>query len=219
MSFLVRSVATVLVLLLSLTEVARPAPAPESAPSEYVQQLQRLLDVYDALNAAVSRRMKANERHVLAKHLMSLSDGFYTLMNAKADLITAIENSPSDSIVRSPRYSSSAGELDHAVRCLQAHLRDKGSRFAAITDLDGYKIELVLRGLTYQKSVTLQGIAAKQGLPDIENPIRLREAVLNDAREAKLLAEQLYRLSAQYAVLFDRSVIGRAPTKCAYPRS
>jgi hypothetical protein len=80
---------------LALLSAGASAVAVENPLSTYTRTLVDLMNVFGKLDRAAADRMMENERYLLARLMLRMSNGFYALMYAKADLVKAMEDSSS----------------------------------------------------------------------------------------------------------------------------
>lgn len=179
----------------------------ESPQSPYTQQLIDLLNVFSKLDKVVAERMKANERVLLAKAMVRMSSGFYTIMIAKDEFVSAIRNS-ADFRIDYKTYWPAVKKLSDAAECLAKEFKDKGARIGALNEIDGETIERNLRKGTEVKVNTLRLIM--QTLEIAQAPgsdVELKAVIIADGEKARDLAERLYKKAFELARGLDPNVI------------
>src|SRR6266478_674311 len=172
--------------------------AAENPLSTYTRTLTDLLGVFGKLNMAVADQMKENERHVLARWMLNLSNGFYGLMNAKADLAKAMEESavPGASI-NYRAYVPAVQKLQKEVECVSAQLKDKGARIGALSEIDGISVERNLRAGLEEKVNDLKKVVRDMGIELTgSDELALKATIAADGEKARQTAERLYEMTA-----------------------
>lgn len=209
-----------LFIVLALLSPSALTVAAENPLSTYTITLTDLLKVFSKLNIAVADQMKENERYVLAKWMLNLSSGFYGLMNAKAGLTKAMEESsvPGASINYST-YVPAVQKLQKEVECVSAQLKDRGARIGALREIDGASVESNLRRGLEEKVVDLKKVVRDMGMePSASDGLALKATIEADGEKARQTAEQLYKMTAEFAHLLDPTVIApEHPGPCIKP--
>jgi hypothetical protein len=194
---------------LALLSAGASAVAVENPLSTYTRTLVDLMNVFGKLDRAAADRMMENERYLLARLMLRMSNGFYALMYAKADLVKAMEDSsvPGASIDYGT-YVPAVQKLQREVECLSAQFKDKGARIGALSEIDGISVERDLRKGLEEKVDDLKKVVRDMGMdPSASDGLALKAMIAADGEKARGTAERLYKMTAEFAHVLDPTVI------------
>lgn len=177
----------------------------EDSLTSYTEQLVKLVGLFSELDQTVADRMNANERYIMAKHMLRLSSNFYYLMLRKDDLMRAVYKSAMEFHGSSPDLYSSTVFIKSELRCLSKSLQGDGARIGALVGFDGPSVEEGLRITLQNKILNIDDLVYQLGLG--HNSPDLKQLIINDAEAAHKASHTLYVKTAEFAHVLDPSVI------------
>jgi hypothetical protein len=201
------------ILLLSLG--AGQSTESSNALSSYTKQLIDLTNLFQKLDKATAERMAANERYLMAKAMLRLSGGFYSLKRDKAQFVRAALRSIEWNNRGAPGMYESAAILQGTLDCLAAQFHKDGSRIGALVGFDGPSVSQQFEVLLEKKADSVDRIIHELGF-DPKTP-NLTDAIVKDAQAAWDAADALYRKTAEFAHVLDPSVIPPDHPYCERP--
>ena len=206
----------------ALAALAEPAlgAADEKPLSDYTQQLIDLMAFWGQLNQKVADRMQQNERYLLAKAMLRMSNGFFALKIAKSGLVASIEAEPANGTIDYGSYGPAVEKQQAAVECFIKQLNSEGARLGVMTEINGQDIEASLRRGLEEKVADLRDIArdldVRTNNPDLP---ALKATLIKDANAAVAAADYLQRKSAEFARILDPSAVLSGQPPCGAPPS
>lgn len=177
----------------------------ENDLTSYIEQLVTLVGTFSKLDQAVADRMSANERYIMAKHMLRLSSNFYYLMLRKDELTRQVYQSVFEFHGPSQELYAATVVIKAELRCLSKTLQGDGARMGAFVGFDGPSVEQSLRVTLEDKIGSLNDLTDHLGID--HNTPNLKQAIIDDATAAHKASYALYTKTAEFAHILDPSVI------------